>query len=283
MSAKPIEQIVGRQDGASADKAPETGAAVGASDVATQAKTSTGETPASVDAAAAAEQDPIHGLKSALGKERERADRFEKDHKAATRAQKQLEQRLAAMDRELAGFRANATKRDPKVEQDQFYGGPTEYIDGRFSSLEEKLNRQQVNERSELSRELARDRHEDFDDVEAVFIEAAQKDQSLWAGVLESRLPALVVYKKGKQLMSNSGAATVSEDRIAKLEAEIASLRAGRDGGQTSEDAETATATQRPSIPKSNVGARSSGAGKATSWAGPTPAENVWGRRPARS
>ena len=281
MSAKQIEQIVGRQDGASADAAPETGATVGASDVATQAKTGTGETPASGEAAA--EQDPIHGLKSALGKERERGDRFERDWKSATRAQKQLEQRLAALDRELGGLRASANKRDPKVEQDQFYGGPTEYIDGRFSSLEEKWNRQQVNERSELSRELARDRHEDFDDVEAAFIEAAQKDPNLWAGVLESRLPALVVYKKGKQLMSNSGAATVSEDRIAKLEAEIASLRAGRDGGQTSEAAETATATQRPSIPKSNVGARSSGAGKATSWAGPTPAENVWGRRPARS
>lgn len=274
MSDQPVSEIVGRHD--SADSAPVSGAASGAGETTSPASAS-GATPAA-DGQAAETVDPIAGLKSALDKERDRASKFEKDFKKSERAR---QQEAATLRRELDALRAAAPKPDPKSIEDEFWSGsPPEFVNKRLSEVEQRFEERLTRERVESSKELARDKYEDFDDVEAAFMEAAAKDQSLWNGVLDSRLPALVVYKKGKQLLS--GAVNAPESRIAKLEAEIAELRAGRDGGQTSEAAETAAApAQKPSIPKSNVGVRGSGVGKTTTWTGPTPIESVFGRRRA--
>jgi hypothetical protein len=276
MSETPIGTPVQHQEGAGASAKPETGAA--ASD--TQARTTqSSETQAGGQTEPA--EDPIAGLKSALGKERERAGRLEKETKAEKRERQKLAMQLQQMTSELATLRTASQQVDPKALADKFYSGPETFVTEQVSSVKQEIFKTQMIERVETSKELARDRYEDFDEVEAAFLEAAQKDASLWNGVNESRLPALLVYKRGKKLLESSGA-PAAEDRIAKLEAEIASLRAGRDGGQTTTETETVTAAaQKPSIQKSNVGARGTSVGKTTTWAGPTPDEKIWGRQRA--
>lgn len=274
MSDKPIGEIVGRQDGAASSPAPESGAAASKSEAAPTTHASA--TPAAGESAEPV--DPIAGLKSALDKERERATKFEKETKAEKRERQRITQETAALRQELQALRATVNRPDPKVVEDEFYGGPTSFVAKQVSEAKAEFHRALVSERVESSRELARDRYEDFDEIEASFIEAARKDSSLLEGLAESRQPALLAYKRGKQLLA--GAESAPDSRIAKLEAEIAELRAGRDGGQTSAAAETAAApAQKPSIPKSNVGLRSTAVGKATSWAGPTPIDNVFGRQ----
>ncbi len=270
MSDQPIGEIVGRHDSASV--APETGAASG--EVAPAAPAA-GATPA--DGQTAEPVDPVAGLKSALDKERDRASRFEKDFKKSERAR---QQEAAALRRELDALRAAAPKPDPKAAEDAFWASsPPEFINKQLSDFQQRQAQQAFNERVEEGRDLARDRYEDFDDVEATFLEAAQKDPSLWQGMSNKPLTlASQVYKKGKQLMA--GAETAPDARIAKLEQQIAELRAGRDGGHTETEAETApVAAPKPTIPKSNVGVRGSGVGKSSSWAGPTDINSVFGRQ----
>lgn len=274
MSEQAISEIVGRQASSpAAETAPET-----STSQTVQSDKAAGATPAAEGQAATEPVDPIAGLKSALDKERDRAARFEKDFKKSERTR---QQEAAALRRELEMLRAQAPKPDPKANEEAFWSSsPPEFIDQRLSAFQQQQQAAATQERVEISKELAKDRYEDFEDVEAAFLDAAQKDQSLWNGVLDKKLPALEVYKRGKQLLA--GSANDPASRIAKLEAEIASMRAGRDGGQTSAEAETVQApAQKPSIPKSNVGVRGSGVGKATSWAGPTDIENVFGRRRA--
>lgn len=275
MSDTPTEEIFGRHDKGAA---PETGAAA-------QGEAVRSETPATETVAAeqSTEADPLGGLKSALDKERERATKFEKDWKASQREARRRDQQTAMLEREVQALRAQATRPDPKAQEEAFWsanGGPTEFINQGFTSLREELTRERIQERAEISKEIARDRYEDFEEVEAVFLEAAAKDESHWNGVMEKRLPALEVYKRGKKILA--GAETAPESRIAKLEAEIAELKAGRDGGQPSAQTETVTSpAAKPTVPKSNAGLRSTGVGKTTSWAGPTPTESVWGRQRA--
>lgn len=273
MSEQPIGEIVGRHDGAGV--APETGASAGV--VAEQSGQVTGETSAA-GGQDAEPVDPVAGLKSALDKERDRASKFEKDFKKSERAR---QQEAAALRRELDALRAAAPKPDPKAVEDEFWSGsPPEFVNKRLSEVEQRLEHQLVRERVELGKDLAREKYEDFEDVEAAFLEAAANDQSLWNGIPTGRRMAAEVYKRGKQLLA--GTENDPTSRLAKLEAEIAELRASRDGGQTDVATETAAApAQKPSIPRSNVGVRGSGVGKTTSWAGPTPIENVFGRRRA--
>lgn len=270
MGDQPISEIVGRHEAA-----PETGATEATATAAAE-QAATGETSAA--SAPAEAPDPVAGLKSALDKERERASRFEKDFKKSERAR---QQEAASLRRELEALRAAAPRPDPKAIEDQFWsseGGPPQFIDQRLSAFEQRQQAAIIQERVELSKELARDKYEDFEEAEAAFTEAAEKDPTLWNGVLDRRLPAIEVYKRGKKIMS--GAETAPDTRIAKLEAEIAALKAGRDGGQTEAATETVTApAKKPQIPKSNVGVRSSGVGKSSSWAGPTPIDNVFGRQ----
>ncbi len=275
MSDKPIGEIVGRQDKPAS--APETG--VASTSEGTASAQASGETSAAGGQAAPAE-DPLAGLKGALEKERERASRFEKDFKKSERAR---QQEAAALRRELEALRAQAPKPDPKAIEDRFWsadGGPPEYVESRISSVKEELTKQSLLERVEEGRDLARERYEDFEDVEAAFVEAAEKDPSLWNSIQSMRplSRANAVYKKGKQLLA--GAENTPDKRIASLEAQIAELRAGRDGGQPSAAAETAAApAEKPTVPRSNAGSRGSGVGKTTTFAGPTPIDQIFGRR----
>lgn len=271
MSEQAISEIVGRHAEPSA--APESGASDSPS-VAVQSDKAAGATSA-VEGQAAEPVDPIAGLKSALEKERESRSRFEKEFKKSERTR---QQEAAASRREIEMLRAMAPKPDPKANEEAFWSSsPPEFIDQRLSAFQQQQQAAATQERVEISKELAKDRYEDFDDVEAAFLDAAAKDQSLWNGVLDKKLPALEVYRRGKQVLA--GVDNAPESRISKLEAEIASLRAGRDGGQTSVETETVQApAQKPSIPKSNVGVRGSGVGKSTSWAGPTDIDKVFGR-----
>lgn len=287
MSEKPIGESVGRQ-GADTGAAPETGVATGASEVVTKAKTETAETAVPGATAGAAEpEDPIHGLKSALGKERERGNRFEKDWKSSERARKQLEQRLAVIEQQHREAQAAAAKVDPKELADRFFAGPETFVTGQVSESEKRIMRAVIEDRIESSKEMARDRYDDFDDVESVFLEAAAKDKSLWEGIEQARLPALLVYKRGKKLLETAAqggsAKTADEDRIAKLEARIEQLTAGRDGGQTGAEAETAeAAAKKPTVPRSTVGTRGTGVGSTTSFRGPSPMESAYGNHRRR-
>jgi chromosome segregation ATPase len=278
MAEKSIGEIVGRQ--APATATPETGASAAGESASAKA----GET--SAEQGAVTVEDPIAGLKSALDKERDRANRFEKDWKKAERTQKQRDQHVQSLEQELGRLRATVHKPDQAALENEFYTKGPEFVTGQLSAYEQRRNAERTRERLELSQELARDRYEDYDDAEAAFVEAANKTPALWQEMASRRAPAFYAYKKGKEILAFSGAestsTTAAEQRIAKLEAQIEALSAGRDGGQTDDGAETAPAAEKkPSIPRSNAGSRGSGVGKTSSWAGPTPLSKVYGRHRA--
>jgi hypothetical protein len=281
MPEKPINEIVGKQAKPSA--APETGATSKPAEqpAATPRETASGATsPGEVKAPRVITEDDIAGLKSALDKERERANGFEKQSKTWGRDREQYQGQIGQLQTELQRLQATINKPDPKALEHSFYTQGPEFVGQQVSAAEQRFQSALFQERVALSVDLARDKYEDYDDVMAVFAEAAKRDPSLGNELSRARLPAIAAYKKGKEILAGKSAQGAAATELEQLKAKIAALEAGRDGGQTSAEAETAAAAeQRPSVPRSNAGLRSSGVGKTTSWAGQTPIESVVGRQ----
>lgn len=280
MSDKPIGEIVGRHDSASASTAPETGASAAAGDSGAASSATKAEATSATGEATAPGVDPIAGLKSALDKEREARSKFEKESKREARERARQAQVLDAAQRELADLRAKVNRPDPAAVEGEYWNAPHEFSAKQAAEAAQALRAEIHQQRVEEGKELARDRFEDFEDAESAFLEAAARDQSLWSKLPQGSPLTLAtrVYKAGKQILAGGETSPMSE--IEKLKAEIAELKAGRDGGQTSAGTETVTApAPKPTVPRSNVGTRGSGVGSTTTWAGPTPINKVFGRQ----
>lgn len=70
--------------------------------------------------------------------------------------------------------------------------GIAQRVDERISPVNEQI--------FNLSVELARTQHADFDEVAASFAEFAEKDSRLWDSMRAARNPALYVYQVGRQM-----------------------------------------------------------------------------------
>jgi hypothetical protein len=104
-------------------------------------------------------------------------------YKKAMREEREKRQAAEARLRELQA---------PKTPVDPWADLPG-YLNSRDQQAEERL----FVERCNLTEEMARDRHKDFDEVREVFLEEAQKNPQLFAQLRQERNPAEFAYREG--------------------------------------------------------------------------------------
>lgn len=125
-----------------------------------------------------AESDEVRGLKAALKEERRKRQ-------------------------ELARERAEAKQFDPQV----LYQDPSEIVN--FVSV------QQRNTAINMSREFAKEQYDDYEEMEELFAEEAERNPALVTEMLQHAAPALFAYKTAKHLK------TVKEAQDGSLEARL--------------------------------------------------------------
>lgn len=152
------------------------------------------ETPpaASVVAAPAAPVQPVESPETAA-------------YKKAMREEREKRQAAEAKLREL---------QTPKQPVD-----PWSDLPGALKSTQEQLREELFLERCNLTEEIARQKHTDFDDVREVFVEAANANPTLWAQIRQERNPAEFVYREGlriRELKDVNGDFTAYRSKIEK-------------------------------------------------------------------
>jgi hypothetical protein len=103
-------------------------------------------------------------------------------------------------------------------------------LPGALKSEREQLQETLFVERCNLTAEIARQRHTDYDEMQAVFLEAAEADPSLFARLRQERNPAEFAYRHGvlhRELGAVNGdpvayRTKIETDLRAKLDAEYA-------------------------------------------------------------
>ena len=106
---------------------------------------------------------------------------------------------------------------------------PWSDLPGALKSTQEQLREDLFIERCNLTEEIARQKHSDFDAVREEFVEAANANPALWAQIRQERNPAEYVYREGlriRELKSVNGdfsayKSKLEQDIRARLEAEF--------------------------------------------------------------
>ena len=120
-----------------------------------------------------AESDPIEGLKAGISAERQRRQEAEQERQAAVQRAQQLE----------AYIKSNQQKPD-------FWENPEGTLSNYAASMQEQMRQMQTN----LSAEMMRTVHQDYDQKESKFIEMAQQNPALIHEMNQSGNPAKFAY-----------------------------------------------------------------------------------------
>jgi hypothetical protein len=107
-------------------------------------------------------------------------------YKKAMRDEREKRQAAEARVREL---------QTPKTPTD-----PWQDLPGALSQQQVQLREDMYVERCNVTEELARDRHKDFEEVRDVFLEAAHDDPSLFQRMRQERNPAEFAYREGLRI-----------------------------------------------------------------------------------
>lgn len=107
-------------------------------------------------------------------------------YKKAMREEREKRQALEAKLREL---------QTPKQPVD-----PWSDLPGALKSTQEQIREELFVERCNLTEEIVRQKHADFDAVREVFVEAANANPTLWAQIRQERNPAEYVYREGLRI-----------------------------------------------------------------------------------
>jgi hypothetical protein len=111
----------------------------------------------------------------------------EEAYKKAMREEREKRQRL---EQELRAFKEKAEP--PKDPWTDLPG----YLQDRDAKFDERL----FIERCNLTEEIAREKHKDYDEILAVFTEAGEANPNLFAQLRQERNPAAFVYKEGTRI-----------------------------------------------------------------------------------
>jgi hypothetical protein len=240
--------------------------------------------------------DNLDGLKKALGAARG-------DKRKARKAYREVETQLAELKGRITAYEAQLQRQaanpqppapvkpeppkapPPDITDDNFYlQGPKaikDYVEHRFAALDGRLNEtraeydRRVSEiRTDISRENARRRHSDYDEVTASF--RGKEPPYVAQDIVGSPDPAERLYEYAKAFREFSGVDSVDAFR-AKIEADVrAKVEA-----EYAAKAQTATPQHqapRPPVPQQSLaGARGNGSGKQAAWSGPRPIEQIFG------
>ncbi len=138
---------------------------------------------------------------------KEEASPPEVDEEAIQQPQFQSDQEKAAFAalKDERSKRQELERRLELIEQNQQpQQGEVDYYEDPEAAMnrqQQQVNKALFDTRVEMSQEIYRAQHEDYDEVEAVFAEAAQQDPVLAHGLMQARVPAKFAYEQGKRLM----------------------------------------------------------------------------------
>lgn len=109
-----------------------------------------------------------------------------------------------------------------------------------------------LNDRIEISVEIAREMHEDFDSVHEVFMEEAAKNPVLAQAAMQSKAPGIHIYREGKRLAKareigdpDEYANRKVQEATKALATELAELKAQINNAQKRDSIPTTLADQR--------------------------------------
>ena len=160
--------------------------------------------------------------------------------------------------------RQAAEARLRELEQPKPQIDPWTDLPGALKSEREQIQETLFVERCNLTAEIARQRHTDYDAMQAAFLEAAEADPSLFARLRQERNPAEFAYKHG---LLHRELGSVNGDPVAyraKLEADI----------RKTVEAEFAAKHGIKSVPTS-LNSESSPAVKEPVYEGPPPLKDI--------
>jgi hypothetical protein len=127
--------------------------------------------------------------------------------------------------REEREKRQNAEARLREIQTPKTPTDPWADLPGAFSQQQQSLREEMFVERCNLTEEMARTRHTDFDEVREVFVAAAQENPTLFQQLRSERNPAEFAYREGlriKKLQSFNGDFSAYEKDIeTKVEAKL--------------------------------------------------------------
>ena len=145
----------------------------------------------------------------------------EQAYKKAMQAEREKRQAAEARLREL-----EAPKKEPV--------DPWTDLPGALKSEREQIQETLFVERCNLTADLARMKHTDYDEMQAAFLEAAEADPSLFARLRQERNPAEFAYKHGvlhRELGSVNGDMTAYREKLrASIRAEVEAEFAAKGG-----------------------------------------------------
>lgn len=201
------------------------------------------------------------GFKKALAASRS-------DTREAKKAFRETQQQLAQLQGELKALREmQAPKPEPAEDVDPdlaFLENPAGAVKTQIETVQAQMRQEIMAQRLAFSEMRARDRHEDYQQAEDAFAQAAKVDPRLVEQIRNHPDPAQFAYDTGKLFIE---AESVGGDLGAwkkqqeeKIRAQVLAEMAGN---------QQPGAAPQVDIPKSNAGARGSGVG--TSAAAPMP------------
>lgn len=202
--------------------------------------------------------------------------------KEERKKRQEYERRLAQLEGQLSAYQQiqqrSPAKETPKAtdDDDQFFSGPQKFVRDTVEHRAAAVEKAVEAARFDLSEELARSRHEDYDETIAAFHEAVTDDPALLASFQAQvaadrtgrakRNPAEFAYDFAKTFKEVGEVGSLSELK-AKIEAEV---RAKLETELRGNGAQAAASKVSPST----VSARGTG-GKATPVFAPTPLASI--------
>ena len=196
--------------------------------------------------------------------------------KAALLAERQKRQELAAR---VEGLERDKKRPDP--EQDPEGAAEFERREKADAAFKDRVA---------MSQEVMRDAHADYDEVEAVFMEAAENNRDLQTQLFNHPFPARFAYQQGQKIteaLKAGGGGDASQlsqlaktvDHLAQMVAQLTGNAGGKDGdgGEASTEGAGDAAAGSGKIPESLADEPSAGATPAKKFAGPKPLKQILG------
>ena len=145
--------------------------------------------------------------------------------------------------------------------------------EGAINHIEREMSENLIKTRLDISEDMMRTAHEDYDSVLGAFTEAMQSNPALRDEMVQSPNPARFAYETGQrhQMLQEIGDPNSYRDKVkAEVQAEVEKTIAATVAEQV------ATALkERASIPESLVGERSSAPRNDPGFSGPTSLDNI--------
>lgn len=137
------------------------------------------------------------------------------EHVKLRESRREARARVEELERENAYLRGQATTQTPKADPQE---SVDRFLDDPYAVLDERDAKRDWNQKVATSQMLMRDKHEDYDEMEAEFRRMAAADPSLGAALRASSHPAKFAYDTAKRHLKPPK----SEEELRKeIEAEL--------------------------------------------------------------